>query len=146
MICVNDLWKFIFIFFSLIQMGCSNQIYEQPSDKYPFEVKMKALLGDNLKIVNSLSKAEVQISSFDLPKNTNQIDEVVSQLKKDGWVLKGHGQGVDTYCLGLHNKMNIVVCISNNVYDYKGRELNTTGYNMNGVSYMYDKWGIDMCE
>ena len=46
-------------------MGCSNQIYEQPSDKYPFEVKMKALLGDNLKIVNSLSKAEVQISSFD---------------------------------------------------------------------------------
>ncbi|QIC70489.1 hypothetical protein FSC09_08705 [Acinetobacter indicus] len=76
---MNDLWKFIFIFFSLIQMGCSNQIYEQPSDKYPFEVKMKALLGDNLKIVNSLSKAEVQISSFDLPKNTNQIDEVVSQ-------------------------------------------------------------------
>ena len=35
--------------------------YPQPSDKYPFEVKMKALLGDNLKIVNSLSKAEVQI-------------------------------------------------------------------------------------
>ena len=43
---------------------------------------MKALLGDNLKIVNSLSKAEVQISSFDLPTNTNQIDEVVSQLKR----------------------------------------------------------------
>ncbi len=42
--------------------------------------------------------------------------------------------------------MNIVVPISNNVYDYKGRELNITGYNMNGVSYMYDKWGIDMCE
>ncbi len=63
-----------------------------------------------------------------------------------GSVLKGHGQGVDTYCLGLHNKMNIVVPISNNVYDYKGRELNITGYNMNGVSYMYDKWGIDMCE
>lgn len=40
MICVNDLWKFIFIFFLLIQMGCSNQIYEPPSDKYPFEVKM----------------------------------------------------------------------------------------------------------
>ena len=53
------------------------------------------------------SKAEVQISSFDLPTNTNQIDEVVSQLKKDDWVLKGHGQGVDTYCLGLHNKINI---------------------------------------
>ncbi|HEO1831864.1 TPA: hypothetical protein ACGHB2_002352 [Acinetobacter baumannii] len=135
-----------FMLFTFTGCGGGGRIYPQPSDKYPFEVKMKALLGDNLKIVNSLSKAEVQISSFDLPKNTNQIDEVVSQLKKDGWVLKGHGQGVDTYCLGLHNKMNIVVPISNNVYDYKGRELNITGYNMNGVSYMYDKWGIDMCE
>ncbi|WP_447296111.1 hypothetical protein [Acinetobacter baumannii] len=100
--------------FTFTGCGGGGGIYPQPSDKYPFEVKMKALLGDNLKIVNSLSKAEVQISSFDLPKNTNQIDEVVSQLKKDGWVLKGHGQGVDTYCLGLHNKMNIVVPISNN--------------------------------
>ncbi|WP_396232116.1 hypothetical protein [Acinetobacter baumannii] len=90
--------------------GCSGGggIYPQPSDKYPFEVKMKALLGDNIEIVNSIRKAEVQISSFDLPKKTNQIDKVISQLKKDGWVLKGHGQGVDTYCLGLHNKINIV--------------------------------------
>ncbi|MDC4617339.1 hypothetical protein OHV66_17990 [Acinetobacter baumannii] len=128
--------------------GCSGSggIYPQPSDKYPFEVKMKALLGDNIEIVNSIRKAEVQISSFDLPKKTNQIDKVISQLKKDGWVLKGHGQGVDTYCLGLHNKINIVVPISNNVYDYKGRELNIMDYSMNGVSYMYDKWGINMCE
>ncbi|MDC5428247.1 hypothetical protein [Acinetobacter baumannii] len=128
--------------------GCSGGggIYPQPSDKYPFEVKMKALLGDNIEIVNSIRKAEVQISSFDLPKKTNQIDKVISQLKKDGWVLKGHGQGVDTYCLSLHNKINIVVPISNNVYDYKGRELNIMDYSMNGVSYMYDKWGINMCE
>ncbi|MDC4865459.1 hypothetical protein NQ912_18000 [Acinetobacter baumannii] len=128
--------------------GCSGGggIYPQPSDKYPFEVKMKALLGDNIEIVNSIRKAEVQISSFDLPKKTNQIDKVISQLKKDGWVLKGHGQGVDTYCLGLPNKINIVVPISNNVYDYKGRELNIMDYSMNGVSYMYDKWGINMCE
>ncbi|MDC5191592.1 hypothetical protein NRA34_17290, partial [Acinetobacter baumannii] len=114
--------------------GCSGGggIYPQPSDKYPFEVKMKALLGDNIEIVNSIRKAEVQISSFDLPKKTNQIDKVISQLKKDGWVLKGHGQGVDTYCLALHNKINIVVPISNNVYDYKGRELNIMDYSMNG--------------
>ncbi|MDC4255585.1 hypothetical protein NQ622_16680 [Acinetobacter baumannii] len=146
MICVNDFWKIILISSLLIQLGCSNRIYEQPSDKYPFEAKMKALLGDNLKIVNSLSKAEFQISSFDLPKNTNQIDEVVSQLKKDDWVLKGHDQGVNTYCLGLRNKINIVVPISNSAYDYKGRELNITDYSINGVSYMYDKWGDDMCE
>ncbi|MDV7450821.1 hypothetical protein R5B80_10560 [Acinetobacter baumannii] len=132
--------------FTFTGCGGGGGIYPQPSDKYPFEVKMKALLGDNIEIVNSIRKAEVQISSFDLPKKNNQIDKVISQLKKDGWVLKGHGQGVDTYCLGLHNKINIVVPISNNVYDYKGRELNIMDYSMNSVSYMYDKWGIDMCE
>ena len=135
-----------FMLFTFTGCGGGGGIYPQPSDKYPFEVKMKALLGDNLEIVNSIRKAEVQISSFDLPKKNNQIDKVISQLKKDGWVLKGHGQGVDTYCLGLHNKINIVVPISNNVYDYKGRELNIMDYSMNGVSYMYDKWGINMCE
>lgn len=135
-----------FMLFTFIGCGGGGGIYPQPLDKYPFEVKKKVLLGDNIEIVNSIRKTEVQISSFDLPKKTNQIDKVISQLKKDGWVLKGHGQGVDTYCLGLHNKINIVVPISNNVYDYKGRELNITDYSMNGVSYMYDKWGIDMCE
>ncbi|HGY4638520.1 hypothetical protein ACMGSW_16625 [Acinetobacter baumannii] len=135
-----------FMLFTFTGCGGGGGIYPQPSDKYPFEVKMEALLGDNIEIVNSIRKAEVQISSFDLPKKNNQIDKVISQLKKDGWVLKGHGQGVDTYCLGLHNKINIVVPISNNVYDYKGRELNIMDYSMNSVSYMYDKWGIDMCE
>ncbi|HHP7907982.1 hypothetical protein [Acinetobacter baumannii] len=135
-----------FMLFTFTGCGGGGGIYPQPSDKYPFEVKMKALLGDNIEIVNSIRKAEVQISSFDLPKKNNQIDKVISQLKKDGWVLKGHGQGVDTYCLGLHNKINIVVPISNNIYDYKGRELNIIDYSMNSVSYMYDKWGIDMCE
>ena len=57
-----------FMLFTFTGCGGGGGIYPQPSDKYPFEVKMKALLGDNLKIVNSLSKAEVQISSFDLPK------------------------------------------------------------------------------
>ena len=47
MICVNDFLKIILISSLLIQIGCSNRIYEQPSDKYPFETKMKALLGDN---------------------------------------------------------------------------------------------------
>ncbi len=146
MICVNDLWKFIFIFFSLIQMGCSNQIYEPPSDKYPFEVKMKALLGDNLKIVNSLSKAEVQISSFRFEKDPNKLKKVINQLEKDGWILKGHGQGVDTYCLGINNSINIVSPTTIGVYDYQGGKLNITDYNFDAISYSYNKWGEDLCE
>ncbi|ELW80362.1 hypothetical protein ACIN5021_1338 [Acinetobacter sp. OIFC021] len=76
---MKNLLKLIFLFTLLIQMGCSNGVYEQPSNKYPFETKMKVLLGNNLEIVNSLRKAEVQISSFDLPKKTNQIDKVISR-------------------------------------------------------------------
>jgi len=103
----------ILLFLSLsVQVGCSGTIYEQPSDKYPFEAKMKELLGGDLQIVNSLRKAEVEISSFDLPKKTNEIDRVLKQLQRDGWVLKGKGIGVDTYCLGRNNKINIVVPIS----------------------------------
>ena len=43
---------------------------------------MKALLGDNLKIVNSLHKAEVQISSFRFEKDHNKLKKVINQLKK----------------------------------------------------------------
>lgn len=42
MIYVNDFWKIIFIFSLLMQVGCSKGVYEQSSNKYPFEVKMKA--------------------------------------------------------------------------------------------------------
>lgn len=75
----------------LLLVGCSSSVYEPPSDKYPFEAKMKALLGDNIKIVNSLSKAEVQISSFRFEKDPNKLKKVINQLEKDGWILKGRG-------------------------------------------------------
>ncbi|TYO13319.1 hypothetical protein FXF40_18695, partial [Acinetobacter baumannii] len=68
---------------------------------------MKALLGDNLKIVNSIRKAEVQISSFRFEKDPNKLKKVINQLEEDGWVLKGKGQGVDTYCLGRNNRINV---------------------------------------
>lgn len=41
---MNDFWKIILISSLLIQLGCSNRICEQPSDKHLFEVKMKVLL------------------------------------------------------------------------------------------------------
>lgn len=69
---------------------------------------MKALLGDNLEIVNSIRKAEVQISSFRFEKDPNKLKKLINQLEEDGWVLKGKGQGVDTYCLGRNNRINVV--------------------------------------
>ncbi|MFU0463930.1 hypothetical protein, partial [Acinetobacter baumannii] len=125
--------------------GCG-EIYSQPSDKYPFEVKMKALLGDNLKIVNSIRKAEVQISSFRFEKDPNKLKKVINQLEEDGWVLKGKGQGVDTYCLGRNNRINVVSPTMIGVFDYQGGKLNITDYNSDAISYSYNKWGDDMSE
>ncbi|EPN9319757.1 hypothetical protein Q5X39_16135 [Acinetobacter baumannii] len=140
---LNNLSLVVFILF--IFTGCG-EIYSQPSDKYPFEVKMKALLGDNLEIVNSIRKAEVQISSFRFEKDPNKLKKVINQLEKDGWVLKGKGQGVDTYCLGRNNRINVVIPTSGGLYDFKGGKLKRTDYSVNAVLYSYDKWGDDMCE
>ncbi|MFR1445759.1 hypothetical protein ACLUYJ_19560, partial [Acinetobacter baumannii] len=109
-------------------------------------VKMKALLGDNLKIVNSIRKAEVQISSFRFEKDPNKLKKVINQLEEDGWVLKGKGQGVDTYCLGRNNRINVVSPTMIGVFDYQGGKLNITDYNSDAISYSYNKWGDDMCE
>ncbi|HCJ0616565.1 TPA: hypothetical protein OXO02_002477, partial [Acinetobacter baumannii] len=114
--------------------------------KYPFEVKMKALLGDNLKIVNSIRKAEVQISSFRFEKDPNKLKKIINQLEEDEWVLKGKGQGVDTYCLGRNNRINVVSPTMIGVFDYQGGKLNITDYNSDAISYSYNKWGDDMCE
>ncbi|EML4807094.1 hypothetical protein NRF55_001194 [Acinetobacter baumannii] len=140
---LNNLSLVVFILF--IFTGCG-EIYSQPSDKYPFEVKMKALLGDNLEIVNSIRKAEVQISSFRFEKDPNKLKKVINQLEKDGWVLKGKGQGVDTYCLGRNNRINVVIPTSGGLYDFKGGKLKRTDYSVNAVLYSYDKWGDNMCE
>lgn len=143
---MRNLLKLIFSFSLLIQIGCSNGVHEQPSNKYPFEEKMKVLLGNNLEIVNSLHKAEVQISSFRFEKDHNKLKKVINQLKKDGWILKGHGQGVDTYCLGTNNSINIVSPTAIGVYDYQAGKLNITDYNFDAISYSYNKWGEDLCE
>lgn len=107
---------------------------------------MKGLLGNDIEIIDSLRKVEVQISYFELPKNSNKIESVVNLLKQDGWILKGKGRGVDTYCLGLNNRVNIVVPVSGGLYDFKGVKLRRTDYSVNAVLYSYDKWGDDMCE
>lgn len=49
---------------------------------------MKGLLGNDIEIIDSLRKVEVQISYFELPKNSNKIESVVNLLKQDGWIFK----------------------------------------------------------
>ena len=37
-----------FICLSIVLIGCGNKVYNEPLDKYPFEDKMKSVLGKNL--------------------------------------------------------------------------------------------------
>ncbi|MFW1838282.1 hypothetical protein ACG9XS_06810 [Acinetobacter gyllenbergii] len=140
------LLKSIVLFILFLQVGCTDAIYEQPSDKYPFENKMKELLGSDIEIIDSLHKTEVQISAFRFEKDPEKLKKVISQLEKDGWVLKGHGQGVVTYCLGSNNKVNIVSPTFGEILDYKGGKLKITNYNVDTVLFRYYKWGDDLCE
>lgn len=87
--------------------------------------------------MNSIRKAEVQISSFRFEKDSNKLIKVINQLEKDGWVLKG--KGVDTYCLGRNNRINVVSPTMIGVFDYQGEKLNITDYNSDVISYSYNK-------
>lgn len=120
-------------------MGCGNRLYEQPKDQYPFEIKMKALLGSDLDVVYSINKVEVQNSSVDLPKKYHNLERVINLLEKDGWVLKGKGIGIDTFCLGMNNRVNIINPLWGDSYDFKGRRLNINKYDIDVISYSYDK-------
>ncbi|WP_336955317.1 hypothetical protein [Acinetobacter johnsonii] len=139
--------KFL-LFIVLPLMACSDRIYEQPSDKYPFTSKIKEVLGsNNVEIIDSINRSETQISYFEISKDSTKLKDIITLLEKDGWVLKGHGIGVDTYCLGLNNKINIVTPIfGEGLYDFKGGQLKRTNYGVNAVLYRYYKWGDDLCE
>ncbi|QHH95819.1 hypothetical protein FPL18_19250 [Acinetobacter gyllenbergii] len=140
------LLKSIVLFILFLQVGCADAIYEQASDKYPFKSQMVKLLGSDIEIVDSINKHEAQISYFEFIKDLNKIDKIVKHLEKDGWVFKGKGQGVVTYCLGSNNKVNIVSPTFGEIFDYKGGKLKITNYNVDTVLFRYYKWGDDLCE
>ncbi|WP_335954988.1 hypothetical protein [Acinetobacter guillouiae] len=135
------------ICFMIALMGCnSNKIYDEPSDKYPFDKKMKTVLGEKLEVVNSLNRAEVQLAYVELPANSIKTKNIIDLLEKDGWIFKGRGISVDTYCLGSKNSINIASPISFNATDFKGNKVRVTKTDVDIISYSYNKWGEELCE
>lgn len=128
-------------------MGCSNnKIHDEPADKYPFDEKMKTVLGENLEVVNSLNRAEVQLAYVELPANSIKTKKIIKLLGDDGWILKGSGVSVDTYCLDTKNSINIASPISFNATDFKGNKVRVTKTDVDIISYSYNKWGDELCE
>ncbi|MCL6168746.1 hypothetical protein Q5X71_10730 [Acinetobacter baumannii] len=151
MICVNKfLMKKIFsvlvLIFFILQVGCCKQIYKEDADKYMFLIKMKQVVGNDVKIVNSLNRVEAQLAYLELPLKSDKTSKIIELLKKDGWTYKGAGIGSETYCQGVNNSINIVRPTSKTVTTFKGGDLYVTDYNKDIVSYSYNKSGLDICK
>ncbi|MDO7228296.1 hypothetical protein [Acinetobacter nosocomialis] len=151
MICVNKfLMKKIFsvlvLIFFILQVGCCKQIYKEDADKYMFLIKMKQVVGNDVKIVNSLNRVEAQLAYLELPLKSDKTSKIIELLKKDGWTYKGAGIGSQTYCQGVNNSINIVRPTSKTVTTFKGGDLYVTDYNKDIVSYSYNKSGLDICK
>ena len=111
-----------------------------------FFIKMKQVVGNDVKIVNSLNRAEAQLAYLDLALNSDKKYKIVELQKNDGWTYKGAGIGSESYCLGVNNSINIVRPTYKTVTTFKGGDLYVTDYNKDIVSYSYNKSGLDICK
>ncbi len=130
----------------IILNACTTGLRQDNFDKYSFNNKMIEILGPDVKIINSINKSQTQISNVELSKDSKKLNEVITLLKQDGWVLKGQGKGVDTYCLGRNNRINIVTANSAPVIDYQGSMLTPGNFSINIIAFMYLISGVDSCK
>ncbi|WP_335970049.1 hypothetical protein [Acinetobacter bereziniae] len=130
----------------IILNACTTGLRQDNLDKYPFNRKMVEIFGNDVKIVDSINKSQTQISNVELSKDSKKLNEVITLLKQDGWVLKGQGKGVDTYCLGRNNRINIVTANSAPVIDYQGSMLTPGNFSINIIAFMYLISGVDSCK
>ncbi|WP_151810432.1 hypothetical protein [Acinetobacter bereziniae] len=130
----------------IILNACTTGLRQDNLDKYSFNNKMIEILGPDVKIINSINKSQTQISNVELSKDSKKLNEVITLLKQDGWVLKGQGKGVDTYCLGRNNRINIVTANSAPVIDYQGSMLTPGNFSINIIAFMYLISEVDSCK
>ncbi|MDK4793392.1 MAG: hypothetical protein OC189_15375 [Acinetobacter sp.] len=143
---MKKIFSVLVLIFFILQVGCCKQIYKEDAEKYMFLIKMKQVVGNDVKIINSLNRAEAQLAYLELPLKSDKTSKIIELLKKDGWTYKGAGIGSETYCLGVNNSINIVRPTSKTVTTFKGGDLYVTDYNKDIVSYSYNKSGFDICK
>lgn len=133
------------LFFLLIFSGCKTEAIKEPHDRYLFKDKVNSFFLNEIEITNFIDKPETQITEFKIKKNSHLKDDFLILLKNDGWIYKGSGYGVDTYCLGLNNRINFIAPSFNSVTDYKGNIYNIKDMDHDLIGYRYYKWGDDLC-
>lgn len=130
----------------LLLMACTDGIKPDTAVKYPFDKKMMETFGGDISIVDSINKSQAQISTLNVSKDHQKIEQFINLLQKDGWVLKGKGEGVDTYCLNKNNGINIVQPNSKPVIDYQGIILPASDLSVYSIVFFYISHGVNECE
>ena len=130
----------------LVLIACTTGLRPDDSDRYPFDDKMIKILGSDVKIRNAINKSQTQISNVEVSKDSKKLDEIIKILKQDGWVFKGKGIGVDTYCLGKNNSINIITANSGPIIGYQGSILTSGDFSVNTVIFSYVNSGVNECE
>ena len=143
---VKNIKILLFMSLVLVLMACTSGVRLDTSNKYPFNSKMFEIFGEDITIVDSINKSQAQISTLDISKDQQKLDKVVKALQKDGWLLKGKGEGVDTYCLDKNNGINIVMPNSKPIIDYQGTILPTGDVSVNSIVFFYISHGVNECE
>lgn len=70
---MKSLKKLPYIIFSMLLIACSTGLKQEQTDRYPFNEKMKEILGSDVEIIDAINKYEGQISSIDFPKKSPNI-------------------------------------------------------------------------
>lgn len=65
-----------------MQVGCYKRTHKEDADKYMFFIKMKQVVGNDVKIVNSLNRAEAQLAYLELPLKSDKTSKIIELLKK----------------------------------------------------------------
>ena len=139
--------KTLFCIISTVNLiACTAGLRPDNSDKYAFDDKMIKILGPDVKIKNAINKSQIQISNVEVSKDSKKLDEIIKILKQDGWVFKGKGIGVDTYCLGKNNSINIITANSGPIIGYQGSILTSGDFSVNTVIFSYVNSGVNECE
>ncbi|SCD15260.1 Uncharacterised protein [Acinetobacter baumannii] len=62
-----------------MQVGCYKRIHKDDNDKYMFLIKMKQVVGNDVKIVNSLNRAEAQLAYLELPLKLDKTSKIIEK-------------------------------------------------------------------
>ncbi|HCA4923645.1 hypothetical protein ACT40Y_02900 [Acinetobacter baumannii] len=77
---MKKIFSVLVLLFLILQAGCYKQTHKEDADKYMFLIKMKQVVGNDVKIVNTLNRAEAQLAYLELPLKSDKTSKIIELL------------------------------------------------------------------